>query len=82
MSHPCQPISLQQNINSLFTLSVHVPRVNSVLSNLLCLVWSVAWSSVAVALAFAAVCFNRVWARIDAGVEGWWKRVITSFLAA
>jgi hypothetical protein len=36
---------------------------------------------VAVAEAFAAVCFRRVWARIEAGLEGWWKRVMTSFLA-
>jgi hypothetical protein len=63
-------------------MSIHIPRVKSVLSNLLCLVWSVAWSSVAVALAFAAVCLNRVWARTEAGVEGWWNRVMTSFLAA
>jgi hypothetical protein len=36
---------------------------------------------VAVSVAFAAVCFKRVWARIEAGEEGWWKSVMTSFLA-
>lgn len=62
-------------------LFIHIPSVKSVLSNLLCLEWSPAWSWVAVSVAFAAVCFKRVWARIEAGVEGWWKRVMTSFLA-
>jgi hypothetical protein len=66
---------------SVFPSLFHVPRVNSVLSSLLCVVWSAAWSSVAVAVAFATVCFRSVWARIEAGVEGWWKRVMTSFLA-
>jgi hypothetical protein len=36
---------------------------------------------VAVSVAFAAVCFKRVWARIDDGEEAWWKSVMTSFLA-
>ena len=59
----------------------NIPRVKSVLSSLACLVWSVAWSSVAVEAAVAAVCFKMVWARIEAGAEGLWKRVMTSFLA-
>lgn len=37
-----------------------------------------AWSSVAVALAFAWVCFRKVTTRVDCGREGLWKTVIMS----
>jgi hypothetical protein len=74
-------LRLQHIPNPQATSFHHIPNVNSVLSSLLCLEWSPAWSSVAVEAAFAAVCFKRVWTRTEAGVEGWWKRVMTSFLA-
>ena len=72
---------LSSKLRSCIQLLFHIPRVKSVLSNLLCLEWSPAWSMVAVSVAFAAVCFKRVWARIEAGDLGWWKSVMTSFLA-
>ena len=79
----CTLVSLQSThaTHCIFPSLFHVPRVKSVLSSLLCLLWSAAWSWVAVAEAFATVCLRSVWARIEAGVEGWWKRVMTSFLA-
>lgn len=64
-----------------FRAFINIPRENSVLSSLLCVAWSEAWSSVAVAVAVADVCFRMVWARIEAGTLGWWKSVMTSFLA-
>lgn len=59
-----------------------VPRLKSVLSSLLCFPWSLAWSSVAVACAVAAACFNIVCARIEAGEEGAWNSVMTSLTPA
>jgi hypothetical protein len=76
-----QSLSFQPIFNLFLALFFHIPRVKSVLSNLLCLEWSPAWSMVAVSVAFAAVCFKRVWARIEDGEEAWWKSVMTSFLA-
>lgn len=41
-------------------------------------VWSEAWSSVAVSEAWAEDCFRRLRTREEAGRAGLWKRVITS----
>ena len=45
---------------------------------LFCLLWSPAWSTVAVSLAVAEACFNIARARIEDGVPGLWNSVITS----
>jgi hypothetical protein len=54
-------------------------RSNSTRSSLLWAWWELAWSSVAWDTACAFVCLSRVRTRVEAVLEGLWKRVTTFF---